>query len=55
MELLQSFVFDLMWLFFAVWGTALITLAVIAFKPDILTTADQSNPSAELGTRAVSK
>lgn len=55
MELLQSFVFDLMWLFFAIWATALITLAVITFKPDVLAAPDRSNTSAELTTRVVSK
>jgi hypothetical protein len=44
MELLQSFVFDLMLLFSALWAAALITLAVITFKPDILAMTDQANP-----------
>jgi hypothetical protein len=39
MELLQSFVFDLGWVFFAGWGMTLMTLAVVAFKPDIVAMA----------------
>lgn len=43
MEMLQSFVVYSVWVFFAVWGTALAALTVIAFKPDILAWADQIN------------
>jgi hypothetical protein len=41
MELFQSFVVDLVWTFFAAWGTALTALAVITFKQDILARTDQ--------------
>jgi hypothetical protein len=43
MELFQSFVFDLVWVFFAAWSMALAALAVITFKPDILAQAHESN------------
>ncbi len=43
MELLQSFVFDLGWVFFAAWGATLTALAVVAFKPDIVAMAGDSN------------
>jgi hypothetical protein len=43
MELFQTFVVDLVWVFFAAWGTTLAALAVIIFKPDILTRADRTN------------
>lgn len=43
MELLQSFVFDLGWIFFVAWGTVLTTLAVVAFKPDIVAMAGISS------------
>lgn len=47
MELLQSFVVDLVWAFFAAWGTTLAALAVITFKPDILSRADRTNARSE--------
>jgi hypothetical protein len=49
MELLQSFVVDLAWFFFAAWSTTLAALAVITFKPDILARPEQ--PSARSDTR----
>lgn len=42
MELLQSFVFDVGWFFFAAWGTTLIAVAVVAFKQDIRAMAGHS-------------
>lgn len=36
MDMLQMFIFDLGWVFFAAWSTALVTLAAIAFKKDLL-------------------
>jgi hypothetical protein len=43
MELLQSFVFDLGWIFFVAWGAILTTSAVVAFKPDIMAIAANLN------------
>jgi len=47
MELFQSLLVDLVWIFFAAWGTALAALAVITFKPDILARADQPNARSD--------
>jgi hypothetical protein len=47
MELLQSFVFDLGWVFFAAWGTTLTALAVVAFKPDIVAITGGSGAKAD--------
>jgi hypothetical protein len=35
MDSAQMFVLDLGWFFFAVWGTILATLGVVAFKNDL--------------------
>lgn len=41
MDLAQTFVFDLGWLFFAAWATVIATLGVLAFGRDIVATADR--------------
>ncbi len=47
MELLQSLVFDLGWFFFVAWGTALTTLTVVAFRPDIVAMAGDSTAKTD--------
>jgi hypothetical protein len=42
MDLVQLFVVDLGWFFFAAWTTALIAITVIAFGSDILAFTNQS-------------
>jgi len=41
MDLAQTFIFDLGWLFFTAWGLVLLTLSVIAFRQDLLPAPDQ--------------
>jgi hypothetical protein len=36
MDMLEVFIFDVGWLFFAAWGMALAAVSVIAFGRDIL-------------------
>ena len=35
MDSLETFVFDLGWLFFAAWGMGILALCLIAFKADL--------------------
>jgi len=43
MDLAQTFVFDLGWLFFAAWATVIAALGVVAFGRDIVAIADREN------------
>jgi hypothetical protein len=43
MDMVEAFIFDVGWIFFAAWGMALAALSVIAFGRDIL-------PSSQPGT-----
>jgi hypothetical protein len=36
MDMVQAFIFDIGWVFFAAWGMALVAFSVIAFGRDIL-------------------
>jgi hypothetical protein len=39
MDMVEVFIFDIGWIFFAAWGMALAALSVIAFGRDILPAA----------------
>jgi hypothetical protein len=43
MDIVQLFVVDLGWFFFAAWTTALIAISVVAFGSDILAFASPSS------------
>jgi hypothetical protein len=36
MDMVEAFIFDIGWIFFAAWGMALAALSVIAFGRDLL-------------------
>ena len=42
MDMVQVFIFDLGWIFFAAWGMALAAVSAIAFGRDILPGAQQA-------------
>jgi hypothetical protein len=42
MDMIQVFIFDVGWIFFAAWGMALAALSIIAFGRDILPGAQQT-------------
>jgi len=42
MDLVQGFIFDVGWLFFAAWGMALAAVSIVAFGRDILPDAQRA-------------
>lgn len=47
MDMVEVFIFDIGWIFFAAWGMALIALSVIAFGRDILPVAQPATRGKE--------
>jgi hypothetical protein len=45
MDMVELFIFDIGWIFFAAWGMALAALSVIAFGRDILPAAQPATVS----------
>jgi hypothetical protein len=41
MDMAQVFIFDVGWIFFTAWGTALAVLGIIAFGRDVLPSTDR--------------
>lgn len=48
MDLVQLFVVDLGWFFFAAWTSALVALTLVAFGSDILSFANHANSDKKL-------
>jgi hypothetical protein len=46
MDLAQSLIFDMGWIFFAVWGMVLTAVSVIAFRGDIVAAAGRSTSAS---------